>query len=100
MLSDHRGACWAGWCHTGSLSPRMLYQPGWLQSNPSTQQKVPPSEGQRHPERLSSWGVARGEFSRACAPSSATVYAFQPPQVFREEPSSTNVPNESVKEQP
>lgn len=68
--------------------------------NPSTQQKVPPSEGQRHPERLSSWGVARGEFSRACAPSSATVYAFQPPQVFREEPSSTNVPNESVKEQP
>lgn len=67
-------------------------------SNPSTQQKVPPSEGQRQPEQLSSWGVARVEFSRACAPSNATVYAFQPPQVFKGEPSSTNVPNESVKE--
>lgn len=55
-------------------------------ANPSTQQKVPPSEGQRQPEQLSSWGVARGEFGRAYAPSSATVYAFQPPQVFKEEP--------------
>lgn len=49
-------------------------------ANPSRQQEVPPSEGQWHPEQFSSWGVARGEFSRACAPSSATVYAFQPPQ--------------------
>lgn len=64
--------------------------------NPSTQQKVPLSEGQRQPERLSSWGVARGEFSRACAPSSATVYAFQPPQAFKEEPSSANVPKMSL----
>lgn len=68
--------------------------------NPSTQQKVPPSEGQWQPEQLSFQGVARREFSRACAPSNATVYAFQPPQVFKEEPSSTTVPNESVKKQP
>lgn len=81
------------------LVTKDLVPAGMAAINPSAQQKVPPSEGQWQPEKLSSWGIARGEFSRACAPSSATVYAFQPPQVFKEEPSSTNVPNESVKEQ-
>lgn len=97
MLSDHRGACWTGWCHS-DLVPEDSVLARMAAANSSTQQKVPPSEGQRQPEQLSSWGVARVEFSRACAPSHATVYAFQPPQVFKEEPSSTNVPIESVKE--
>lgn len=67
--------------------------------NPSTPQKVPPSEG----HSLSSWilGVLPGlSLAEPVPPFNATVCAFQPPQVFKEEPSSTNVPNESVKEKP
>lgn len=98
LQSDHHGACWTG--VTLILVTKDVVPARMAAVNPSMQQKVPPSEGQRRPKQFSSWGVARGEFSRACAPSNATVYAFQPPQVFKEEPSSTNVPNESVKEQP
>lgn len=95
VLSDHRGACWTGWCHSDPchLLARMAAV------NPSTPQKVPPSEG----HSLSSWvlGVLPGlSLAEPVPPFNATVCAFQPPQVFKEEPSSTNVPNESVKEKP
>lgn len=75
-------------CHTNPFSLKTLYQLEWLKSNIQWKKKCLPLKDSEQRERLSSWVVTRGKCRRACAPasSSATVYAFQFPQWFNEEP--------------
>lgn len=75
-------------CHTDPFSLKTLDQLEWLRSNVQCKKKCLPLKDSEQLEQLSSWGVTRGKCRRACVPasSSATVYAFQLPQQFNEEP--------------